>query len=88
MQETQVQPPGREDSLVKGMAAHSSILVWTEERDELHAVRGVRESDTTVSNTFTEKMTELDSVSLSVRTHISICCAVSYLEIMDKGIKH
>ena len=28
MQETQVQSPGREDPLEKGMATHSSILAW------------------------------------------------------------
>ena len=28
MQETQVQPLSQEDSLEKGMATHSSILVW------------------------------------------------------------
>ena len=28
MQETQVQPLGREDHLENGMAAHSSILAW------------------------------------------------------------
>ena len=28
MQETQVQSPGREDPLEKGMAPHSSILAW------------------------------------------------------------
>ena len=28
MQETQVQPPGQEDPLEKGMTVHSSILAW------------------------------------------------------------
>ena len=28
MQETQVQPLGREDPLKKGMATHSNILAW------------------------------------------------------------
>ena len=28
MREIQVQSPGREDPLEKGMAAHSSILAW------------------------------------------------------------
>ena len=28
IQETQVQPLGREDPLEKGMAAHASILAW------------------------------------------------------------
>ena len=39
MQETQVQPLGREDPLEKGMATHCSILAWriswTEETGEL-----------------------------------------------------
>ena len=39
MQETQVQPLGREDPLEKGMATHSNILawrsLWTEEPGEL-----------------------------------------------------
>ena len=28
MQDTQVQPPGQEELLEKGMATHSSILAW------------------------------------------------------------
>ena len=28
MQETEVQSPGREDPLEKGMATHSSVLAW------------------------------------------------------------
>ena len=42
MKETQVQSLGWEDPLEKGMATHSSILVWripwTEEPGELHGV--------------------------------------------------
>ena len=42
MQETQVQPRGQEDPLVKEMATHSSILVWeipwTEEPDGLQSM--------------------------------------------------
>ena len=41
MQETQVQPLGREDPLEKEMATHSSILVWkipwTEESGRLQS---------------------------------------------------
>ena len=49
MQETQVQPLGREDPLEKGMATHSNILawrsLWTEEPDGLQSM-GPKESDT------------------------------------------
>ena len=50
LQETRVQPLGREDPLEKGMAIHSSILAWkiprTEEPGGLSAtVHGVAESD-------------------------------------------
>ena len=49
MQETQVRSLGREDPLEKGLAIHSSILVWriplTEEPGRL--VHGVTESDMT-----------------------------------------
>ena len=47
-QETRVQSLGREDPLQKGMATHSSILVWevlwTEEPDQptVHGVGRVR----------------------------------------------
>ena len=34
VQETQVQSPGQEDPLQKGMAAHSSILAWEIPRTE------------------------------------------------------
>ena len=50
MQETWVQPLGREDPLEKEMAAHSSILAWripwTEEPGRLQSM-GSQESDTT-----------------------------------------
>ena len=49
MQETQVRSLGREDPLEKGLAIHSSILVWriplAEEPGRL--VHGVTESDMT-----------------------------------------
>ena len=42
MQGTQVQSLGREDSLEKGLATHSSILAWeipwTEQPDWLHSI--------------------------------------------------
>ena len=48
MQETWVQSLRQEDPLEKGMAIHSSILVWrilwTEEPGGLHTVHGVTES--------------------------------------------
>ena len=49
MQETQVQSPGREDPLEKGMATHSSILAWRIPRTEEpggYSPWGRRESDT------------------------------------------
>ena len=51
MQETQVQSPGQEDPLEKGMAAtHSSIFAWriqwTEKPGRLQST-GHKESDTT-----------------------------------------
>ena len=43
MLETQVQSPGQEDPLEKGMATHSSMLAWsipwTEEPGELQSMR-------------------------------------------------
>ena len=46
MQETQVQPLGREDPLEKGMATHSNILawrsLWTEEPDGLQSMGSQR----------------------------------------------
>ena len=47
MQETQVQSLGREDSLEKGMATHSSILVWRIPQRSLVGSWGNRESDMT-----------------------------------------
>ena len=50
MQETWVQPLGREDPVQKEMATHSSILPWeipwTEEPGRLQSM-GSQESDTT-----------------------------------------
>ena len=52
--ETWVQSLGREDSLEKGMATHSSILAWripwTEESGGLHTLHGVAKSWTQLSN--------------------------------------
>ena len=46
MQETQVRSLGREDSLEKGMATHSSILawsiLWTEEPGRLQSMESQR----------------------------------------------
>ena len=56
MQETQVRSLGQEDPLEKGMATHSSILVWrvpqTEEPDRLQSM-GRKKSDTTEQLTHT-----------------------------------
>ena len=49
MQETQIRPLGREDTLEKEMATHSSILAWripwTEEHDGLQSM-GLQKSRT------------------------------------------
>ena len=54
MRETQVQSLGWEDPLEKGMATHSSILVWRipwpEEPGEPHTVHGVAKCWTQLSN--------------------------------------
>ena len=46
MQETRVQPLGREDTLEEGMATHSSILAWrmpmTEEPGRLQSMGSQR----------------------------------------------
>ena len=47
MQETRVQSLGQEDSLEKGMATHSSILVWRIPQRSLVGSWGNRESDMT-----------------------------------------
>ena len=49
MQETQVQPVGREDPLEEEMATHSSILVWGSHGQESlvgYSPWGVKESET------------------------------------------
>ena len=57
MQETHVQSLGQKDPLKKGMATHSSILVWripwTEEPDGLQSRGSQRPEHERVSNTFT-----------------------------------
>ena len=51
VQETQVQSPGREYRLEKGLATHSSILAWripwTEETGGLYSPWGLEQSHTT-----------------------------------------
>ena len=48
MQETQVRSLGWEEPLEKGMATHSSILVWGIPRtEEGYSPRGLKESDMT-----------------------------------------
>ena len=53
IQETQVQALGQEDALEKGMATHSSILVWripwTEESSGVQSM-GVTKSQTRLSS--------------------------------------
>ena len=53
VQETQVQPLGREDPLEKGMVTHSSILAWripgTEEPGKLQSI-GLQKSQTQLSD--------------------------------------
>ena len=57
MQETHVQSLGQKDPLKKGMATHSSILVWripwTEEPDGLQSRGSQRAGHDRVTNTFT-----------------------------------
>ena len=57
MQKTQVWFLGKEDSLEKGMATHSSILAWripqTEEPDRLQSMGSQRDGQDWVTNTFT-----------------------------------
>ena len=60
VQETWVQPLGREDPLEKEMATHSSTLAWkipwTEESGRLHTIHGVAKSQTQLNDfTFTFK---------------------------------
>ena len=51
MQETQVQSPGWEDPLEKGMASHSSVFAWeipwTEKPGRLQTMRLQKELDMT-----------------------------------------
>ena len=57
MQETCVRSLGGEDSLEKGMATHSSILVWripwTEEPDRLQSMGSQRVGHNRETHTFT-----------------------------------
>ena len=66
-QETQVQSLGGEDSLVKGMATHSSIFAWstpwTEEPGGLQSMVSQRVRHNRMTNTFTLHLSlVLDSV--------------------------
>ena len=60
MQETWVQSLGREDSLEKGMATHSSILTWripgTEEPGGLQSRESQRVGHDWTTNTFTQNL--------------------------------
>ena len=59
MWETQVQSLGQEDLLEKGMATHSSILVWripwTEEPRKLYSPWGHKELNMTAQQTHTHQ---------------------------------
>ena len=71
MQETQVQSPGQEDPLEKGMATYSSILAWripwTEEPGGLQSM-GLQESD------MTERL-------YNNKVHIQIIFLFSYVDV-------
>ena len=64
MQETQVPSLSQENSLEKGMAAHSSIIArritWTEEPDRLWSRWGRKESD------MTELLTQLGVIEFTL----------------------
>ena len=63
MQEIQVQSPGQEDPLEKGMATHSSILAWripwTEEPGGLQFMGSQRLGDDWEPNTLTWSLTSI-----------------------------
>ena len=81
MQETQVGSVGQEDHLEKGMATHSSILVWrvpwTEEAGRLQPVGS--QSQTRLSDfTFTQ----------STRMGLGLLCSLIYPECSDHCLAH
>ena len=63
MQETRIQSLGQEDPLEKGMATHSSILVWktpqVEEPGKLQAMGSQRVAHDRVTNTSTSLLHRL-----------------------------
>ena len=68
MQETQVPPLGREDSLEEGMATHSSILAWKIPMD-----RGAWQA--------TVHRSAKNWLQLSTHAHTYSCCNVSWEEL-------
>ena len=53
MQETGIRCLGQEDPLGKGVATHSSILLWIEELGRLQSVGSQRDGLDSVINSFT-----------------------------------
>ena len=77
MQETWVRSQGREDALEKGMATHSSILVWriSMVRGNWSAtVHGVAESQTQLNDSHFHFAFLYKDWTLGQRTGKRICC--------------
>ena len=76
MQEIRVQSLGREDPLEKGMATHSSILVWripwTEEPGRA-TVHGVTKSQTGLSKKGLSISIDLVTLDISCKWNHKIC---------------
>ena len=91
MQETWVQSLGREDSLEKGMATHSSILAWripgTEELGWLQSM-GVVELDTTEQLTPPMKqiMTSSKIVSSVCSVHFVSFCSICSVTLLARKL--
>ena len=72
MRETQIQFLGQEDPLEKGMATHSSILVWripwTEEPGRLQSIGLQRVGHDCVTNTFTFMLDRVPNRALHIAT--------------------
>ena len=84
VQETQVQSLGVEDHLEKGMATHSSILVWripwTDEPGELYSQWGLKESDMTEQLTLSLSL-QVNSGKRESILHFSRFVCFSVLEV-------
>ena len=82
MQETQIQSPGREDLLEKGMAIYSSILAWrspcSEEPGRLQCMGSQRETAEQVTHTqFTREVAQLRT--LPCHSHCAAHCSSVYM---------